>query len=399
MYKICGIIAEYNPFHNGHKKHIEMAKAASGADFVVVVLSPNFVQRGEPAVMDKFARTRAALSGGADMVLELPTPFAAASAEGFAAGAVYILGKTGIVEHLSFGSENPNLSHFKKIAKNLANESVEFKKILNKNLIKGQNFPKARAAALCQILEDEIGDLEGILAQPNNILAIEYMKVLEKFGFKMQLHPTPRLEVAHHDTTLKDSHFASATAIRQQIHLNNLKQISNFMPEASFKLLEEEFAQKAINHIDNFSPYLHYNIKFGQINSFVKQNTVLSIKKAAQSHFNITDIVAAAKTKNITHTALKRAVLHMALATQPIAETPPYIRILGFRRQSQHLVSLLHENAGLPVITNLKNTQNLPPKAKQMLNAEIKATELYWLTLKNKGVAERPEISAPMVII
>lgn len=371
MKRVCGIIAEYNPFHNGHKHHIQVARKVSGAQDVVVVMSGNFVQRGEPAIVDKFVRTRMALLGGADMVLELPVGFSTASAEGFSFGAVYILGKTGIVTDLCFGAETPNLQGLQAIAQCLANESEGFKTTLKANLAKGVNFPKARAQALKEILPES----ENIINTPNNILAIEYLKALAKLGLNIKPYPVARKNANHHDTTLA-GRFASATTLRKEILMGNLHNLKDFMPPMSMDLLTQE----PFNQIDNFSTIFHYNVPGSPL------------EKHAEKHYKISHVIKATKTKNITHSALKRLALRVVLEVQT-PPTPQYIRVLGFRREKSFLMSYLEKNATLPVITNLKNA---PPN---LIGDELEASRLYWLALKPEGIRPRKELSAPMVII
>ncbi|MDR2167605.1 MAG: nucleotidyltransferase family protein, partial [Clostridiales bacterium] len=223
MNKTCGIIAEYNPFHNGHKFHLEAAKRESSAENIVVVMSGNFVQRGEPAIICKFVRARAALLGGADIVLELPINFATASAEGFARGAVYILEKSGIIDALAFGCENNDLGILSEIANFLVNETEDFKAALRANLRQGKSFPVARAAALEQFSQE-------VLVAPNNILAIEYLKALRKFNSAIVPFGVARKGVGHHGKELVGS-FASASALRREILAGNVDSLAAFMPD------------------------------------------------------------------------------------------------------------------------------------------------------------------------
>ncbi|MCL2855031.1 MAG: nucleotidyltransferase family protein [Defluviitaleaceae bacterium] len=378
MSRICGIVAEYNPFHNGHKHHIAAARQVSDADHIIAVMSGNFVQRGEPAIVDKFTRTRMALLGGADLVLELPVGFATASAEGFASAAVYILGKTGLVTDLCFGAETHDLQSLQAITHILVDEPDDFKTTLRAGLAQGDSFPKARAGAVKQILPHGAD----IISRPNNILAIEYLKALAKFGFNITPHPVPRKGANHHDGGL-DGQFASATALRREILAGNLEDLISFLPASSLDLLRGQ----PFNQIDNFSTIFHYNYN-------VKGST---LEKAAENHYPISQVVAAAKTKNITHTALKRKALSIVLDLATLLSKPQYIRILGFRRDKAHLIGQLEKTAGLPVITNLKNA---PKDLRGLgLDKEIEATRLYWLALKPQNIHGKSELSAPMIII
>lgn len=378
MKKICGIIAEYNPFHNGHKFQLDITRKKIGADNVVVVLSGNFVQRGEPAIIDKFARTKQALLNGADLVLELPVEFATSSAEGFAQAGVEILVASGIVTDICFGAENTDLSLLLPIAKLLVNETPKFKAILRDELAKGNSFPKARATAVSAILPNTTE----ILRTPNNILAIEYLKALLRLNSAITPHAIARIGVNHHDKQMRPP-YASASAIRGQILSGNISELADYMPSSSYEILSEEYLQSAVNNVDNFSAFFHYIIKTQ------KHKTIFDV--AAQEHYYISDIVSAVKTKNITYTALKRAALNIFLNHEK-QEKVRYLRVLGFKRSKSHLITQMYKNAALPIITNTKH-------AKNTLVNEINATQMYWLALKHKNIPERNEISTPMVIL
>lgn len=381
MSRICGIITEYNPFHNGHKYQLDQARKVSGASAIVVVMSGNFVQRGEPAIIDKFVRTRAALLGGADVVLEIPSTFSTRSAEGFGAAGVYILAASGIVNSICFGCETDNIPLLSEIAKFLTNESDTFKSLLKKGITLGKSFPAARADALSGVLSSQIPNIADIIGSPNNILGIEYLKAIEKYKLPLTPFGVERKGASHHSKKLEGS-FASATALRNEIHKGNLH-LGDFMPADSLQILKNECSISAINHINNFSAFFHYISLFNPLHP--------RLAHGAKENFSITDIIEAAKTKNITHTALRRAALHTILQL-PQNDLPEYIRILGFKRSAEHLVKQMHKSATLPIITNAKN-------APEMLVNEIKATELYWLALKHKNVPARSEFSSPMVIL
>ncbi|MCL2753113.1 MAG: nucleotidyltransferase family protein [Defluviitaleaceae bacterium] len=388
MDKTCGIIAEYNPFHNGHAYQISAARHICNSQNVIVILSGNFVQRGEPAVINKFARTKQALLSGADLVLELPADFAMSSAEGFAQGAVSILDASGIVTDICFGAENPDISALKYIAKFLANETDEFKQILRHHLSMGDNFPKARAKAISSAMINN-ENFEDIIKSPNNILGIEYLKAIEKIGAGITPHAIARKGASHHSKKLVPP-YASASALRNEILGGNIDIIADFVPLSSYKILQHEHLHGAINFVDNLSPYFHY--------ALATKKTKTIFDKTAKSYYNISDIINATKTKNVTHAALKRAAIQVLLNTKK-SEQPQYIRVLGFKRQKQNLVSLLHKKSSLPVVTNLKDINNLPQSAKEMLEFELWASNLWWLGLKHKNIHAPNEFSTPMVIV
>ena len=174
--KIVGLITEYNPFHNGHKYHIEKAKEITGAEYVIAVMSGDFVQRGAPAVMPKHLRAEMALHGGCDMIIELPVRYATGSAEYFASGAISILDGLGCVDAICFGSECGDYASLEKIAKVLADEPDDYKLLLQNNLKAGYSFPVARQIALENYFHDD--KLNAVIKEPNNILGIEYIKAM-----------------------------------------------------------------------------------------------------------------------------------------------------------------------------------------------------------------------------
>jgi predicted nucleotidyltransferase len=388
---ICGIVAEYNPFHSGHAYHLAQSRLLSGADHVAVILSGNYVQRGEPAIIDKFTRTKMALLHGADIVLELPISYATASAEAFASAAVHILASTKIISHLCFGAETADLNLLNQIASYLAYETEEFKTTLRKNLKKGHSFPKARALAL--INADHFGlfgseQAHTVISTPNNILAIEYLKALQRTSQKIIPIPIKRQETGF-----------TASTLRQKILLNdttppNTNYLKDFMPPHSLKLFHVEQSKNAINHLDNFSPFLHYILK-------TTQNDIISSKilKASEKNYKISDIIQEAKTKNITLSALRRLVLRLILGIESTNEKPTYIRVLGFKKEKAFLLSELQKNASLPVIINLKNIPTSQKQIQRQIQQEIKTTDIYWLALRCKQVPPRNELSSQPIII
>jgi len=403
MGKVCGIITEYNPFHNGHAYHLDRSRRETGADNVIAVMSGDFVQRGEPAIIDKYRRAQMALSCGVDIVLELPVAWATASAEGFASGACRLLAATNIVNSVCFGSEAGEIKMLEDIARHLCNETDDFKGILKQQLATGMSFPAARAAAITATLGDEAAN---IINHPNNILGIEYLKAIIKHNLHITAHTIKREGAAHNS-----SHFASGTAsagaIRKHVRSGgNLADLLPLMPISSHKVLTNEHGNLVINSLDNFSAFFHHALHLvpkehlAQLSGLSRsmQNRLVA---AAKQHFLISDVLEAAKSKSHTHVALQRAVLRITLGipAETIHQKIPYIRVLGFRREKEALLRRLHAAATVPVITNLKNTKNLPKNARTMLDLEINATKMFWLGLKQQNVPEKNELETSMVII
>ncbi len=230
--KVSAIIAEYNPFHNGHKYHIEETKRRTDDSFVMVIMSGNFVQRGEPAIIEKRERARAAILGGADLVVELPVQWATASAERFARGAVYIAHQAGIVDYLSFGCENDDFEHFRQIARVLS-DNVYSRRIKENYDANIYSYAQARTAVVSEVLGTDCTEL---MMKPNNILAIEYIRALQSFRSGIEPIGISRIS-AEHDSSLAKGNMTSAMNIRNLIRTN--KMYSNFLPEGTVSVFDE----------------------------------------------------------------------------------------------------------------------------------------------------------------
>ena len=236
MSKVLGIIAEYNPFHNGHLYQIEEAKKQTGAEYVVAVISGNFAQRGNTSLVNKWIKTQMALENGIDLVIELPTVYSISSAENFAEGAIKILESLKIVDTLCFGTETGDFAALNNIANVLYNEPKEYITLLNHELGKGVSYPKARESALMMYLND-IKRYANILSGPNNILAIEYLKALKKLKSEIKPFSIQRKKVYYNDEKIIDE-FASSTAIRKLVSRQQYDDLRKVMPTNAYMLLK-----------------------------------------------------------------------------------------------------------------------------------------------------------------
>ena len=396
--KTAGIIAEYNPFHNGHKYHIEQAKILTGAERVIVVMSGNFVQRGEPAVYNKQVRTKAVLLNGADIVLELPVFYSTASAELFARAAVDILDKTNCVDFLCFGCESGSLMPLAQAADILSDESESFKAALKAALDSGKAFPAARACALAEAC----GVDPSIISLPNNILAIEYLKALTTLKSTIKPIGIRRMYTEYNSLETAGS-FASATAVRNMIKSNSAS-VQAFMPY--------DFGGNSPVFADDLSPMLNYALRMNTAESLSKIYGITEglenrIIRSAGENLTFTDIVNSVKTKRYTQTAIQRALLHTILNITAedicrISSPSPnhYIRVLGFRRSSADLLSEICKKAALPIVTNVKSRDSLSEAGKFMLLKESSATDIY--SLISPDISRRKiglDITAPMVTV
>ena len=231
MNRVLGIIAEYNPFHNGHMYHLEKAKEQSGAQYSICVMSGNFVQRGNTSILNKWKKAEMALKNGIDLVIELPTIYSVASAESFSLGAIKLLDSLKIVDAISFGAETDDFAALNNISNIAFEEPKKYKDLLNKELKKGISFPQARENALMLYLDDN-KRYANILNSPNNILAIEYLKSLKKIKSTIQPIPIKREKVYYNENTIVDE-FASATAIRNLLKNKQFSEIRKVVPKTT----------------------------------------------------------------------------------------------------------------------------------------------------------------------
>lgn len=373
-----GIIVEYNPFHNGHKLHIEKTKTEHKAQKIIAVMSGNFVQRGEPAILDKFKRTKTALLNGVDLVLELPAVYSTSAADIFAYGAIDILNKSNIIDGVCFGSESGSLNALKEVCEILSNESTEFKKALSIELSSGVSYPKARLNAVQALLKKDLS----FLNQPNNILALEYMKALKQLNSKIKPLTIQR-ELADFHSTNITSEIASATAIRNAIHEKSFNKMLNTVPENSHIYYNANNFYPSIN---DYTTILHYLLR---IKSKTELSEIADITEGLENRIlklanfsSITALMQALKTKRYTYTKLQRALLHIILDIKKtdveLKAANPYIKVLGFKRESSYLLSELCKKATVPVLTNLKNAEKqLSKEAFDFLKKELIISDIY----------------------
>ena len=255
--KVCGIIAEYNPFHKGHAYQLNKIREDLRADYIVIAMSGDFVQRGEPALLEKHLRAEMALRCGADLVLELPVRVSTSSAEGFADGAIRLLASLGVVTHVCFGAETDSpLLH--RVADLLAGESPEFRRILSSFLSEGFSMPAAREEAAAACLQDP--EVRKILRQPNNILAVEYLKSIRRNGLTCEPWILIREGEGYHSDDLNDQTFASASAIRKALQTGSLEQALAFLPDPVKEILSKASVQDTFLFDKDLDSLLFYRL-------------------------------------------------------------------------------------------------------------------------------------------
>ncbi|HEY5575389.1 MAG TPA: nucleotidyltransferase [Clostridiaceae bacterium] len=377
---ISGIIVEYNPMHNGHLHHLELCRKATGADGIVAVMSGNFVQRGTPAIIDKWTRTRHALENGVDLVLELPVLYSLSSAEFFASGAVGILDSLGIINSLCFGSEYTEVEKMLEISSFLLEEPKEYKEALKTHLDSGVDFPTARSLSL----QGSLKELTGYLGASNSILGIEYCKSLLRLKSSIKPIAVQRVGSIYTDTELRRE-FSSATSIRDYLKNNRIiDDLESQIPENVFlelrklKLQEHDFAESSA-----MLPYIRYRC-FTEKNALknlpdVTEGLENRIFKAAESAADFDQLINSVKTKRYTYSRICRIMTQFFIGFDQFDtsamrnKTPQYARILGFNKKGAEILRKAKKKSDVPIITKVKENRF------ETLDLELQASRAYSL--------------------
>lgn len=375
--KIAGIVAEYNPFHNGHA-YLADELRARGATHVVAVMSGHLVQRGETALFSKWARTSAALRCGVDLVLELPSLYAAGSAERFADAAVALLDAAGCVDLLGFGSECGTLEPLLCAAEACMNEAVDAQ--VRRELESGASYAAARQAAVEWIFDKNTA---AVLEQPNNILGVEYLKALKRQSSRMVPLTVPR-KGSGHDADVFHNTFASASALRGMFAGGDWELARPFVPKQAWEVYRAELEQgTAPCRLDQLERGILFRLRTMCPEEFdrlpdVSEGLAERLCRAAKGAGTLEEFYAAAKTKRYAHARLRRIALYAALGVtkEDIHLPPPYLRILGMNRKGLEVAARMKQEARLPYGTSLAK---LAEAGGRVADFEVKAGELYAL--------------------
>lgn len=411
-----GIIAEYNPFHNGHLYNLQKAKELSGAKYTIAIMGGNFLQRGEPALFDKWVRTKMALLSGIDLVVELPFVFASQDAKIFAHSGIRLLNALGIVDYISFGCEESRIDFLIKIAELIKQEPPFIQRMLKCGVKNGYNYPKSREKAIldyCQKFDTIIKEIpliriKEILQEPNNILALEYLISLNNTKSLIKPVPVKRIGSSYSKKSLEGK-YSSATAIRERIfdNINNcnpnlLDGLESIIPDTSFQVISS-LLSKGINpvNLSTFEQSIMYQLrklKLVEIKKIhgIKEGLENRLKEAAILSTDIEGLIQRTKSKRFTRTRIQRILIHslMSLTQKEVAtfnkSGPLYCRILGLNKYGKIIINKLKLKSELPIIMrpkqfNLKNSSNSRDTiAKMMLEYDILATNLYVLGYNSK---------------
>ena len=419
--KVTGIIAEYNPFHKGHKYQIDYCKKKLNSDYVIVAMSGDYVQRGTPALLPKHVRAEMALRCGADLVLEMPVSVSTASAEAFAFGGVSMLDGLHIMDSLCFGSEYGEVSALMELAEILVEEPEEYRQLLKEFLSNGLSFPSARCQALTEyfrnphnftgddfdgVLTPLLNQIVQILNSPNNILGIEYCKALLRLKSNIKPVTLKRQGMGYHETLAETdgsdrfsctdgNTFASASAIRELLKATltpeTISRIASQVPDEISLLLASSLQRNEFLTEDALDPLLSYCILKENADSFcsyldVSRDLAERIMNRSNELNGFLQAASFLKTKELTQSRIQRALLHIILGIREVPATVPYARVLGFRRESSTLLKEIKDSSSIPLITKLADANSLLDESgRSFLYETVFSSNLYEKLLCQKS--------------
>lgn len=397
--RTVGIVVEYNPFHNGHRYHLEQSVRRTGADAVVAVMSGNFLQRGEPAMMDKWARAETALRNGCDLVIELPVIYATSAAEWFAHGAAGLLDATGVVDAICFGSESGDIRTLQRIAALAADEPADLRGRIGARLASGANYPAAYSAAVRDSLaaRGDAAAAEFPLEQPNLTLGLHYLIALKRLASRIEPHTIRREQAGYHDEQPAAGAIASATALRRLLEQHGRPEsIAPYVPAATMDVfVREREAGRAPLGWPAFAERLFHLLLRADAAELAAYRDIGEglehrIRRVlpALERFDVEALIDALKTKRYTRTRLQRALLAVLLGIRKddwhpaaLKEGPAYIRVLGFTPRGRELLKRMKKTAKLPVLLSAADGNGALPggAGARHLELDVKAAAVYAL--------------------
>lgn len=402
--KVAGVIAEFDPFHNGHAYFLRRVRELTSADFIIAVMSGDYTQRGNPALMGKRLRAGCAMQNGADIVIELPVQFATSSAELFAFAGVSLLDALGCTDTLCFGTETADLKILCHASDIMSSETDEYKDILNLYLKKGMNFPEARMRAAVDTMQEAgapdvafgADELSNVLRGSNNILAVEYLKALKKLGSGIQ-PVNIRRESVDHDSVNTFGIYSSARNIRETLKTTgSLESVSGYLPANTLSILREHFSVDFPVFNDDLSLLYKYSLEMETESSLMEYADMSAdlarrIIKHRHEFLTVSQFTELIKTRNITYTRISRALLHAMLRIKKEdiikyrdAGTAGYARVIGFRKEASVLIDRMNEDSSVPVITRLSDYRKyLKAPFDMMLADTLRSSGIYGSVIKD----------------
>ena len=371
--KATGIVVEYNPFHNGHKYHLQKTKELNPNNIIIAVMSGDFVQRGEPSIIDRWTKTKMALANGVDLVIELPVFYSSQSAEIFAKGAVGILEELKC-ESMVFGSESGKIDELKRIS--TLQESEEFKIKLKERLKSGDSYPTAHSSTMKEILgESELNS--------NDILGLEYIKAIRYWKSSIIPMTLKREKVGYHDTNIVGD-FASATKIRE--HLKKNEEISSIVTQESFNTLKE---YSNFTYMENFYSFIRYELIKNSNNLSDIQDMEIGFENRllenAIKSINYDEFFKSISNRRYTTGRVQRVLTHTLLAlttniTEEVKKSIPYVRVLGFNSKGREYLSYLKKFDNSKIITSYKKmNENFSPEVCSLIEFNERSSQIYRL--------------------
>ncbi|MDF2892946.1 MAG: hypothetical protein K0R80_3313 [Clostridia bacterium] len=396
--KTIGIVSEYNPFHNGHQYHIQAARQEFDAENIVCVMSGSFVQRGEPAIFDKWSRTKMALQNGADLIIELPFVYSCQPAEIFAFGAINILNNLGIIDGICFGSELGSSDALTQIAALLIKEPEEFSQLVKHHLKSGNTYPRSVSLALGDYYRGNEAIHADIWENPNNILGIEYIKSIMQLKSAMIPYTIKRFANQYNDVEITQS-IASATAVRHELKSFGMSErLQTALPTASFDIMNVNIAaDKGPILLEAFSDMLLYRLRTmtaEQISEYISISEGLEyrIKKAADKASCMNELIEAIKTKRYTRAFIQRLLCHILIdlkweQTKAFKQlgTPSYCRVLGFNDNGKQLLRKIADTSQFPMINKVASFQTEDSILNDIFEYDIRSTDIYNLAYTNRS--------------
>jgi predicted nucleotidyltransferase len=399
--RATGVVVEYNPFHNGHYYHLQESRIVTQADCIIAVMSGNFLQRGEPALLSKWKRTKMALLGGADLVIELPYAYATSHAPRFAFGSIYLLQAAG-ADSFCFGSESGDVSVFNETHDLVSSQDHVYQAYISEFISQGFSYPAAAAKAYEQLNMPLTLDL----SKPNNILGFEYIRASRELGSVIKPLTIKRKNADYHDVVLGKGDIASATAIREAVFSHEIEKAINYMPSFTFDILKEEKEDKgALMNWERFYPLLRYQLlssspselnRFYEVEEGLENRMIEAMKDSDSFHSFMTRL----KTKRYTWTRLQRACLHVLNKVSKedmhrILESPPaYLRVLGMTETGREYLSSVKKSLELPLVTTVSKHDF------EGLKMEAKTSLVYAQGASlSRLEAEKEEYNTPPVML